>query len=87
MDIMSLGTCLPIIAICFGIGIGCKKWDALPDKWIPFILFVIGGVLGVPAMSMVPNFPATDYITAVAVGAMSGLASVGVHQSYKQLKQ
>jgi len=32
-----------------------------------------------------PDYPAQDYITAVAVGIVSGLAATGVNQVYKQL--
>lgn len=87
MDITSLGTCLPIIAICFGVGIGCKAFDRIPDKWIPFILAVAGGGIGAVALNVIPEFPATDYITAIAVGVMSGLSAIGVHQAYKQAKK
>lgn len=33
-----------------------------------------------------PDFPAGDYITAVAVGIVSGLAATGVNQCVKQMK-
>ncbi|WP_366776160.1 phage holin family protein [uncultured Gemmiger sp.] len=35
----------------------------------------------------VPDFPATDPLTAVAVGIVSGLAATGINQAVKQLKQ
>ena len=35
----------------------------------------------------VPDFPADDYITAVAVGIVSGLAATGANQVYKQLSK
>ena len=50
------------------------------------ILFV-GGVLGAVGMNIMPDFPAADYINAVAVGAVSGLAATGVNQVYKQAKK
>lgn len=63
------------------------KATGLDNKWIPIICGVAGGVLGVVAMlSGVPDFPAGDYITAVAVGIVSGLAATGVNQTVKQLK-
>ena len=31
-----------------------------------------------------PDFPAPDALTAVAVGIVSGLAATGAHQIYKQ---
>ena len=36
-------------------------------------------------MIIMPEFPATDYITAVAVGIVSGLAATGANQIVKQL--
>lgn len=33
-----------------------------------------------------PDYPAKDYITGVAVGIVSGLAATGVNQVFKQLK-
>ena len=46
---------------------------------------VSGGVLGVVGMLIMADFPATDYLTAVAVGIVSGLASTGVNQIAKQM--
>lgn len=41
--------------------------------------------LGIVAMVIMPEFPATDYITAAAVGVVSDLAATGVNQVVKQL--
>ena len=63
------------------------KATGLDNKWIPIICGAAGGVIGVVAMlSGVPDFPAGDYITAVAVGIVSGLAATGVNQCVKQMK-
>ena len=45
----------------------------------------MGGALGVVAMSVMPEYPAEDILTAIAVGIVSGLAATGVHQLYVQL--
>ena len=37
------------------------------------------------ALHIVPDFPATDYLTAIAVGIVSGLAATGINQVFKQL--
>lgn len=34
----------------------------------------------------VPDFPASDPLTAAAVGIASGLAATGMNQIYKQMK-
>ena len=68
----------------FGIGAAVKA-TALDNKWIPIICGAAGGVLGALAMRIMPDFPAHDYITAVAVGIVSGLAATGANQCVKQL--
>ena len=37
-------------------------------------------------MSIIPDYPAQDYITSAAVGIVSGLAATGINQITKQLK-
>ena len=87
MDITTLGTCVAIVAICYVIGLGCKAAKKIPDEWIPVTMAVVGGILGAVGMNIMPDFPAADYINAVAVGAVSGLAATGVNQVYKQAKK
>jgi hypothetical protein len=36
-------------------------------------------------MMTMPGYPAKDYLTAIAVGIVSGLAATGINQVYKQL--
>ena len=38
-------------------------------------------------MYIIPDYPAQDVLNAIAVGIMSGLASTGVNQIYKQAKK
>lgn len=48
----------------------------------------LGGLLGLAAMYInVPDFPAGDPLTALAVGIVSGLAATGTNQLIRQLKQ
>ena len=61
------------------------KASPLDNKWIPIICAVVGGALGALAMSIMPAFPANDYITAAAIGIVSGLAATGVNQIGKQM--
>ena len=75
-----------ISVICYLIGMIVKA-TGLNNKWIPCICGVAGAVLGVAAWVLsVPDFPATDPLTAVAVGIVSGLAATGINQAVKQLK-
>lgn len=86
MDLSNYVTVLPIVVICYLAGIGCKAWSKTSDKLIPVTVGVIGGIIAIPAMYIMPDFPATDIITAISVGIMSGLTSTGVNQIYKQIK-
>lgn len=86
MDISSFGITgvAAITVICLLIGQGVKA-SGLDNKFIPIICGVCGAVLGIVSMFIVPDFPATDYITAAAVGIVSGLAATGANQVIKQL--
>ena len=86
MDLSSLDiTGVAVITvICFLVGQAVKV-TGLDNKYIPVIVGAAGGVLGVVGMLVMPDFPAADYLTAVAVGIVSGLAATGINQVYKQL--
>ena len=73
-----------ITVVCWLIGQAVKA-SGLDNKWIPIICGVCGAVLGVAGMFIMPDYPAKDYITAVAVGIVSGLAATGINQAVKQL--
>lgn len=87
MDITQVGTSLAIVIICYLVGLGAKTVDGVKDNYIPVIVGAVGGALGAAGMYVIPDFPATDIMTAVAVGIVSGLASTGVNQIYKQVKK
>lgn len=75
-----------ITAIVYIIGLIVKA-TKLPNKWIPVICGISGIGLGVLALvTGMPDFPAADYLTAAAVGGVSGLAATGIDQTVKQLK-
>ena len=73
-----------IIIICYLIAMGIRI-TVIDNKYIPVICGVLGGILGVLAMFLVPDYPASDYFTAVAIGIVSGLSSTGINQIFKQL--
>lgn len=76
-----------ITVLVYIIGLAVKA-TPLNNKWIPVICGVSGVILGVLALVVgMPDFPATDYLTAAAVGGVSGLAATGVNQALKQLKK
>ena len=84
MNAIGAGTVLAIVVICYLIGMGIKV-SAINDKYIPVIVGVCGGILGVIGMYVMPDFPAQDILNAIAVGITSGLASTGADQIYKQV--
>lgn len=86
MDLTSLGiaTVAAITVICY-LAAQVTKATALDNKWLPVICGALGGVLGLVALyTGLPNFPATDPLTAISVGIISGLAATGINQIYKQ---
>lgn len=70
---------VPIIMVaCLIVGFVVKKWiHDVENKWIPTIVTILGAVLG-----FVINGAS---IEAVVAGAVTGLASTGLHQLFKQL--
>ena len=86
MEVTKVGTCIAIIVICYLIGIGAKLIPGIKDDYIPVIVGVFGGILGVVGLYVIPDFPANDILNAISVGIVSGLASTGVNQIYKKVK-
>lgn len=82
-----IATVAAITGICHFVG-DIAKASSLNDKWIPVIVGGAGIVLGIISMYVgMPEFPATDLVTAAAVGAASGFAATGIHQATKQLSK
>lgn len=84
MEELGIATIAAITAVCYIIGIGIKAWGRI-DKYIPFIMGVLGMILGVVSLYVMPNFPANDIVTALGIGAVSGWAATGINQVFKQL--
>lgn len=87
MDLSTFGIAgvAVITVICYLIGQTVKA-SGLDNKWIPIIVGASGGALGIAGMLMIAEFSANDYLTAVAVGIVSGLAATGVNQINKQMR-
>ena len=85
MDIAQLGTVAAIVVITYLVGLAAKLIPKVKDELIPVIVGVAGGILGVIGMYVIPDFPAQDILNAIAIGILSGLASTGAHQIYKQI--
>ena len=76
-----------ITVICYLVGLIVKA-SGLNDKYIHICCGVAGAVLGLVGLYLgLPDFPAADPVTALAVGIVSGLAATGINQMAKQLSK
>lgn len=85
MDI-GIASVAAITVICY-LAAQAIKATAIDNKWLPIISGTVGAVFGLLGFFVMPEFPAEDIISAIAVGIVSGLAATGAHQIYKQLKR
>lgn len=87
MDILGIAAIPVITVICYGVAEVIKS-TPLDNKWLPAICIILGGILGVAALYIAPAItPATDVLTALAVGIVSGGFATSVHQTIKQLSE
>ncbi len=84
---LGIASVAAITAICYMVGLIVKATPWNNDKFIPIACGVVGGALGVVGLYLMSDFPASDPLTAVAVGVVSGLAATGINQVAKQLRQ
>lgn len=85
INVLGITGVATITLICFGIAYAVKKIGIMPSKFIPLLCMGLGMILGILAYFLVPDFPANDWLTAIAIGIASGWAATGAHQSVKQL--
>lgn len=84
MDILGIAAIPVITVICYGVAEVIKA-TALDNKWLPAICIVLGGILGVVALYVAPEvIPATDILSAIAIGIVSGGFATTIHQTIKQ---
>ena len=58
------------------------------NKYLPIVAGISGGVLGVISFVLqIDIMPATDIVSALAIGIISGLAATGSNQIIKQIKK
>ena len=67
-----------VLAACLVIGFVLKRWCPTDNKWIPTILVVVGAVLGCVVNGGIS-------LESIVAGAVTALASTGLHQAFKQL--
>lgn len=75
-----------IVVICYLIGEAIKV-TVIDTKYIPVIVGVCGALLGILAFYTMPELEINNIMDATASGIVSGLASTGVNQVYKQLQK
>ena len=85
METFGIATVASIALICYCVGLVIKSTDIIDDKYIPAIVLIVGAILGGIGMWIIPEYPATDIITAIAVGFASGGTATAVNQTIKQL--
>lgn len=85
MEVLGIAAIPVITIICYLIAEAVKA-TPLDNKWLPIICGTLGGCLGVVARFVSPELiPATDVLTAIAIGIVSGFAATGIDQMFKQL--
>lgn len=90
MDINTLGiaSVASITVICYLVGLLCKSVNGVKDKVIPVVCGIMGMAIGILWYATGwADYPASDPVTAAAVGIISGLASTGINQVYKQIRK
>lgn len=76
-----------VVVICYLLGMAVKV-SKIDDKFIPVLCGIFGAILGIVAyICKMSGFPTDDLYASVATGIVSGLASTGVNQIYKQFKK
>lgn len=86
MEFMGITSVAAITIICYLLALAIKQ-TPLANKWLPTCCGLLGAILGYVSMTAMPDFPAADPLTAIAIGIVSGLAATGADQIFKQLKR
>ena len=86
MDYLGITSVAAITAICYLLASGLKA-AGLNKKWLPTLCGALGGILGPVGLHFIPAFPASDFLTAVAVGIVSGLAATGGYEAVHQFQK
>ena len=67
-----------VMVICLCVGFVLKKFVPADNKFIPLILMILGAIIAC-------IYSGGFSIDHIAAGMVTGLASVGLHQVFKQL--
>lgn len=71
---------IPVVLVaCLVLGYIVKKWiKDVDNKWIPTICCIAGVILACVVLAEIS-------VQVIVAGAVTGLASTGLHQAFKQL--
>lgn len=78
MDFLDVWLCPSIVGFCLVLGYLAKSIPFVDNRYIPFVVCLIG-----VALSVWLNWPAVT-LDAVLSGAVSGLASTGMYELFAQ---
>ena len=84
-SVLGLASVSGITVICYLVA-EIVKQTPLPNKWLPSICGLLGGLLGIAGLFLVRHPPAAAGLPAAAVGLSRGLAATGANQLGRQLK-
>ncbi|MBY2478571.1 phage holin family protein [Clostridioides difficile] len=70
---------LILVAALYVLGVGCKKYKQLDNKYIPVVLLILGIGFSVWMLGLNAD--------AVLQGVICWGISIGINQTYKQLKE
>ena len=77
---------ISVTVVCYLVGAIVKAAERF-DKYIPCVVGLCGAALGLAGWLTIAGFPADSWLTALEIGIVSGLASTGVNQVFKQLRK
>ena len=84
MEFMGISGIAAIPVICYLAAELCSALG-MSGKYLPALCGGCGAALGIAGFYLMPEFPAGDIVTALAVGIVSGLAATGADQMVKKL--
>ncbi len=74
-----------IVVIAYLAGAIVKNYTKLDNNKILPIVGLVGAICGACAFKIMPDFPAQDIMTAVAIGIVSGMSATWVDQTVKKI--
>lgn len=84
MEMFGFTSVAAIVVVCYLVAMALKA-TKLDNKWLPVCCGVLGAVLGILGWLYTNAVPADNWLTALAIGIVSGLAATGFNQIGKQL--